>query len=75
MDNEDRIAEIRARLDAWSGMHPVEQSLTHPEEYVADISWLLDQLEKARASEFVAWEIAERAQEITDSESVRESND
>jgi len=42
----DRLQEIRARLDAWRGMGPVEQSLTHPDEYVADIAWLLEKVEE-----------------------------
>jgi hypothetical protein len=42
----DRLKEISARLGAWSGMDAVEQSLTHPEDYVADIAWLLDEVER-----------------------------
>lgn len=41
----DRLSAIRARLDAWHDMEPVEQSLSHPDEYVADIAWLLEQVE------------------------------
>lgn len=43
----DRLTEIRARLDAWHDMEPVEQSLTHPDEYVSDIAWLLDELQQS----------------------------
>lgn len=44
----DRLQEIRARLDAWHGMEAVQQSLTHPDEYVADIAWLLDEVRRLR---------------------------
>lgn len=46
-----RIDEIRARLDAWHGMEAVQQSLTHPDEYVADIAWLLDEVERLQEVE------------------------
>ena len=45
----DRLQEIRARLDAWHGMEAVEQSLTHPDEYVADVAWLVAALASEQA--------------------------
>ena len=53
----DRLTEIRARLDAWHGMEPVEQSLTHPDAYVADIAWLLDEVERLRNDKSVAQDV------------------
>lgn len=74
----NRLTEIRARLEAatttgWYDPQSVE-ALTPWRGAAAamvahapsDIAWLLEEVERARASETVAWEICERAQEILD---------
>lgn len=50
----DRLTEIRARLDAahdalWSSSQNTRQDAPHAVHLIADIAWLLDEVERLRA--------------------------
>lgn len=49
----DRLQEIRARLDAahdalWSSSQNTRQDAPHAVHLIADIAWLLDEVERLR---------------------------